>query len=379
MQINTLQIPNHKKSLAQKLLAPAGVTIDGQNPWDMKIHNPHTYRRVLAQGSLGLGESYMEGWWDCQALDVFFDKVLSVDIQDKFQFSFPVLFELIKAKIFNLQAGARAFQVGKEHYDLGNDFFAAMIGKSMMYSCGYWKNASDLDSAQFAKLDLVCRKLGLKKGQRILEIGSGWGAFAKYAAENYGVSVVGVTVSKEQKAFAENFCKGLPVEFRFQDYRELNEKFDHVVSIAMFEAVGVKNFKEYMEVARRCLKDGGLFLLHTIGSPNSKGPFDPWLDKYIFPNGWIPSVKQISQACEDVLVMEDFHNFGADYDKTLMEWYKNFKQNWPKFERQYGKKFYRMWEYYLLMCAGLFRSRKMQLWQMVFSPHGVKGGYTPIR
>lgn len=361
------------------LLAKAGITLNGNQDFDVQVQNPAAYQKVLSQGSLGLGESYMEGWWECKALDQFFDKILTVRLPDNFQFSWPLIFEFIKAKAMNLQAVSRAFQVARKHYDLGNDFFAAMLGPSMMYSCAYWKDATDLAAAQFAKLDLICKKLNLQKGQRILEIGSGWGAFAKYAAEHYGVSVVGVTVSKEQLKFAQHFCKGLPVEFRLQDYRDLNEKFDHVVSIAMFEAVGPKNYKTFMEVAARCLKENGLFLLHTIGAPTSDGQFDPWLDKYIFPNGFIPSLQQITKAAENIFLIEDIHNFGAYYDRTLMEWYKNFKQHWPKFEKQYGQKFYRMWEYYLLQCAGMFRSRDMQLWHIVFSKQGVKGGYKSIR
>ncbi|MBX4200921.1 cyclopropane fatty acyl phospholipid synthase [Candidatus Parcubacteria bacterium] len=361
------------------MLEPTGIKINGSNPWDIKIHNQGLYNKVLSEGSLGLGESYVAGWWDCEALDQFFTRLFLAQTSDQLGMKIPDLIEYAKAKVFNLQIGRRAYEVAEKHYNLGNEFFAAMIGPSLMYSCGYWKNAQTLEEAQFAKLDLICKKLNLQKGQRILEIGCGWGAFAKFAIENYGVSVVGLTVSKEQKKYAEELCKGLPMEVRLQDYHEVNEKFDHVVSIAMFEAVGVKNFRSYMEVARRCLKDGGLFVLHTIGGLEPSSPFDPWLNKYIFPNSHIPSLKEICQSVEKLFVIEDVHNFGANYDRTLMEWYKNFKATWPKFEKQYGPKFYRMWEYYLLQCAALFRARRTQLWHIVFSPHGVKGGYESIR
>ena len=368
-----------EKTWAEKLLAAADIRIGGDNPWDIQIHDPAVYDRVLTQGSIGLGESYMDGWWSCKNLDQFFNKLFLANIPGHITMSWPALVDYIKVKILNLQKGKRAFEVAYRHYDLGNDFFKAMVGPSLMYSCGYWNNSKDLDSAQFAKMDLICRKLNLKKGQRILEIGSGWGSFAKYAAENYGVAVTGVTVSKEQFKFSKDYCKGLPIEFRLQDYRQIHEKFDHVVSIAMFEAVGLKNFTAYMQVVKRCLKDDGLFLLHTIGLPAPDSQFDPWLNKYIFPNGFVPSLRDIFQASEKLFITEDVHNFGADYDRTLMEWHKNFQLTWPKFEKHYGQKFYRMWEYYLLMCAGLSRSRTTQLWHIVFSQNGVPGGYQSIR
>jgi len=370
-----------------KLLEPSGIKINGDNLWDVKILNPGVYERIKAEGSLGLGESYMEGWWECKNLDQFFYKLFLAKIPDKINFSLPVFFAIISAKLFNLQRKSRAFEVGKKHYNLDNKLFSAMLGESMTYSCGYWKKAKNLDSAEFAKLDLICKKLNLKPGQKILDIGCGWGSFAKYAAENYGVSVVGITISKEQAEFAKKHCKGLKVEIRLQDYRELNvhsansrqEKFDHIVSIGMFEHVGPKNHKEYLKVARKCLKDDGLFLLHTIGGLTSENSSDPWLNKYIFPNGVLPSLKQITTVCEKLFIIEDAHNFGADYDKTLMAWHKNFNKAWPHFKNKYNERFFRMWNYYLLSCAGLFRARQIQLWQIVLSPNGVPSGYKPVR
>lgn len=363
-----------------KLLEPAGVKINGNNSWDIKVLNKNLYNRVKTNGSLGLGEAYMDGWWECEKLDEFFYKILSSGIYKKIGLSFSVILGIVCAKLFNLQAIKRAFQVGERHYDTGNDLFEPMLGKTMAYSCGYWRNAKSLDSAETAKFDLICKKLNLKKGQRILDIGCGWGGFAYHAVKNYGVSVVGITVSKEQKKFAEEICKGLPVEIRLQDYRQLNEKFDHIVSIGMFEHVGLKNYRTYFEIARKCLSDNGLFLLHTIGDLKSgNNNSDPWLNKYIFPNGSLPSLKQATEAAEGIFVVEDIHNFGADYDRTLMAWHKNFNNVWPKLRDKYGDKFFRMWNYYLLCCAGSFRARNMQLWQIVLSSRGVVGGYKFVR
>jgi cyclopropane-fatty-acyl-phospholipid synthase len=210
----------------------------------------------------------------------------------------------------------------------------------------------------------------------VLEIGCGWGGFAKYAAENYGVSVHGITVSKEQMDYANKSCEGLETSFELKDYRELDKKYDAIVSIGMFEHVGYKNYRNYMEVARRCLNDGGLFLLHTIGRNTSSNATEPWTNKYIFPNGMIPSPEQISKSTQGLLVIEDWHNFGQDYDPTLMAWNENFQNNYDSLKERYDERFKRMWEYYLLMCAGTFRSRRNQLWQLVLSKNGLKGGYS---
>lgn len=367
-----------KKALAE-ILAIADIEVDGRDSWDIQVHDDRLYPRVLSQGSLGLGEAYMDGWWDCDSLDELFARILKSKLDSKVKMNLALIREAIISKLFNSQTKSRAFEVGERHYDIGNDLYEGMLDKRMIYTCGYWDKAKDLDSAQEAKLDLVCRKLGLKPGDRILDIGCGWGGFLKFAAERYGVSGVGVTVSKEQVALAKERCQGLPIEIRLQDYRDIDEKFDHVVSLGMFEHVGYKNYRAYMRVAERSLKDGGLFLLHTIGGNLSVHGTDAWIEKYIFPNSMIPSMKQITSAYEGLFVMEDWHNFGADYDKTLMAWFRNFERAWPDIASRYSPRFYRMWRYYLLSCAGSFRARKNQLWQIVLSKDGVTGGYKSIR
>jgi cyclopropane-fatty-acyl-phospholipid synthase len=370
---------NKLKVTSEKILSLAGIKINGNNPWDIKVHNEKFYRRVLTQGSLGLGESYMDEWWECEKLDEFFYRILSFQLERKVKQNLRLLFRLLMSSILNKPSKRKAFQIGEKHYDIGNELFKNMLDKRMVYSCAYWKDAGSLDEAQEAKLDLICQKLRLQPGMKILDIGCGWGSFAKYAAEKYQVQVIGVTVSKEQVELGNSFCKGLPVEIRFQDYRDVNDTFDHVVSLGMFEHVGYKNYRTYMNVVRRCLKDDGLFLLHTIGGNESVTTTDPWIGKYIFPNSMLPSIKQIGRAIEGLFVMEDWHNFSADYDKTLMTWYRNFQKNWDKIRSKYDKRFYRMWKYYLLSCAGSFRARKNQLWQIVLSKTGVPGGYIAIR
>ena len=365
------------KNTVEKILKSVDVEINGSRPWDLQIHDDRFYSRVLRGGSLALGESYMDGWWDCKALDQLSDKLLGGQIEKQVRASSPSFFlVLLRAYLLNPQSKKRAYIVGEKHYDVGNDLFSLMLDERMNYSCGYWRNAENLDQAQINKLDLICRKMHLKPGMNVLEIGCGWGGFAKYAAENYGVSVHGVTISKQQVEFAQDSCKDLDVRIELKDYRELNGQYDSVVSIGMFEHVGYQNYKNYMKVVHRCLKEDGLFLLHTIGRNQSGRATEPWINKYIFPNGMTPSAQQISAASEGLFVIEDWHNFGQDYDATLMSWNKNFQNNFDKLNDSYDDRFKRMWEYYLLMCAGTFRCRRNQLWQLVMSKSGIKGGYT---
>jgi cyclopropane-fatty-acyl-phospholipid synthase len=362
----------------EELLNLAGVRIDGDAPTDLRVHDPRLYARILAHGSLGLGEAYMDGWWDAESLDGYLFRVLDTRLDERVG-GFDDAWLFIKSYLMNLQRGRRAYEIGERHYDLGNDLFEAMLGKRLVYSCGYWNDASDLDSAQEAKLELIFRKLGLAPGMRVLDIGCGWGEALKLAAERYGVTGVGVTVSQEQAEYAREICRGLPVEIRLADYRTLDEKFDRVFSIGMFEHVGVKNYRTYFDVARRCTAEDGLFVLHCIGSNVSSNHTDPWIAKYIFPNSMIPSAEQIANASEGMFVTEDWHNFGADYDRTLMAWRDNFDAAWPALEPKYGERFRRMWRFYLSASAAVFRARRDQLWQLVMSPRGVRGGYRAPR
>jgi cyclopropane-fatty-acyl-phospholipid synthase len=356
-----------------RLLAKADIRLNGTRSWDIHLHSPDVLERVLSRGSLGLGESYMDGDWDAEQLDGFFDHILRAKLDREVK-PLSLLLPVLRERVFNRQNPKRAWQRGERHYDLGNDFYQAMLGPSMAYTCGYWKSADTLDQAQEAKLELICQKLRLKPGMRVLDIGCGWGGFMAYAAENHGVECVGVTVSKEQAAFARQCHPDPRLEFRLQDYREIDGKFDAIASIGMFEHVGKKNYRTFMQVAHQCLTDDGIFLLHTIGKNERGGATDPWIDKYIFPNGELPSISHISDAMDGLLVTEDLHNFGADYDKTLMAWHANFEAAWSRFASSLGERFHRRWRYYLLSCAGAFRARDLQLWQWTLSKQGIPGG-----
>ncbi len=367
------------KTIAQSILDRCDIRIDGDRPWDLHVHQDAFYGRALRGGILGLAESYLDGWWDVDQLDQFFYKLLWADLAKSVRQSWRSQLVLLGQRLVNRQRKSKRMEVGERHYDRGNDLFEVMLDGRMTYSCGYWKDAATLDEAQEAKLDLICRKLRLEPGMRVLDIGCGWGSFARFAAERYGVSVVGINNSVEQTKLGRLRCEGLPVEIRVQDYREVTGRFDHVVSIGMFEHVGFKNYAAYLDVVRRCLADEGLFLLHTIGANLTLEVPDLFVEKYIFPGGVLPSIKVIGEALEKRFVMEDWHNFGADYDKTLMAWFANFEAHWPALQPAYGDGFYRLWKYFLLSFAGAFRARSNQLWQLVLSKKGVPGGYVSLR
>ena len=382
-QANTAAPAGSEQQALQDLLARADVRVGGERPWDLQVHDARLYRRVLAGGSLALGESYMDGWWDCEALDACIHRLLAAQLDKKVR-TWGMAWNVIKAKVLNLQSRSRARQIGEHHYDRGNDLFEKMLDDRMIYSCGYWRSAdgsaSTLAQAQEAKLDLICRKLGLEAGGRMLDIGCGWGGLLKYAAEEYGTEGVGLTVSAEQARLARERCEGLPVEIRLQDYRSLRgETFDHVASVGMFEHVGPKNYGTYFDKVRRCLKPNGLFLLETIGAGRTSATTNAWTNKYIFPGGSAPSARQLGEALEERFVIEDWHAFGADYDRTLTAWHARFTEHWGALRERYDERFRRMWTFYLLGCAGGFRARRNLNWQLVLSPSGVEGGYRSVR
>lgn len=373
------------KSIVNQFLESAGITPNGKQPYDIRIHDNSIYRKLLINPSLGAGEGYMEGLWDCDQLDEFFFRICRYHLDKKFNPKWLITLRSIVNTFFNLQTRLRSKRVAEKHYNLGNDLYREMLGETMAYTCAYWKDADNLDQAQYNKFDLICRKIGLKAGNRVLDLGCGWGSLAKYMAEKYRCEVVAVNISEEQVRYAKENSKHLPVQVFLCDYRDDHfynpekKPFDRVVSIGLCEHVGHKNYRHFMQIAHRNLKENGLFLLHTIGKNNSIAYVDPWINKYIFPHGILPSVKLLGNSIEDFFVLEDFHNFGADYDKTLMAWHRNFNHSWPKFKKDYDEKFFRLWNYYLLSCAGGFRARGMQLWQMVLSPKGILGGYESVR
>jgi cyclopropane-fatty-acyl-phospholipid synthase len=320
----------------------------------------------------------MDGWWECEDLEEFFCRVVRADLDHRVR-PLSELGTYMKAAFLNMQKPSRAFVIGEHHYDIGDVLYEAMLDRRMIYSCAYWNGTRSLNKAQEQKLDLVFCKLGLQKGMRVLDIGCGWGGALRYAVEKFGVTGVGVTVSANQARSARNNCRNLPVEIHMLDYRDLEGAFDRIWSIGMIEHVGAKNYRTFMKVARRCLNPGGLFLLHTIGGNRSVMKCDPWIGKYIFPNSMIPSLRQLSLAWENIFVLEDLHNIGPHYTNTLRAWYRNIQRNHAALSNTYSDRFFRMWRYYLLSCAGAFRARKLNVWQLVLSPEGVHRRILPCQ
>ena len=377
----TFDMDANAPKIIRQLFEHADIRLNGDRPWDMQIHNPIFFQKMFSTWELGLGESYMDGDWDCASLDEFFFRVTSHDLEQTVVGPAKIKFflEIMRQNFFNLQTRSRAFQVGEQHYDIGNDLFESMLDSSMMYSCGYWPRARNLEEAQRHKLELICQKLELKPGERLLDIGCGWGGLARYAAENYQVEVVGITISKEQQKLAQERCAGLPVKIELTDYRQLGGQYDKIVSVGMFEHVGAKNYATYFDVTGKLLAPEGLFLLHTIGNYVTEKKRDVWLDKYIFPNGHLPSASEITEVLEGRFLIEDWHNFGRDYDLTLMAWWDNFERAWPQLSAKYDERFYRMWKYFILSSAGFFRSGQGQLWQLVLSKRGRSQPYRSVR
>jgi cyclopropane-fatty-acyl-phospholipid synthase len=351
------------------LLEQCGVQINGTNSWDIRVFNDNLYARILREGSLGFGESYMERWWDVADLEELVYRLLSARLDERVR-TWPDLLAYVGAILFNRQRCSRAFVVGERHYDIGNDLYERMLDSRMIYSCAYWENAQTLEEAQRAKLELVFGKLAPKPGQRVLDVGCGWGGALAYAAQAYGVGGIGITISREQAEYARAKCEGLPIEILLQDYREMRGEFDHIYSIGMFEHVGAKNYRTYMQTMRRCLRPDGRFLLHTIGAnhASARRANDPWIEKYIFPNSKLPTEDQIMAAIQGSFRVAARQAIGSHYVPTLRAWRANFERSWPALRKTRDDVFFRMWEFYLSSSAATFRAKKNDVWQFLLVP-----------
>lgn len=357
---------------------------------DIICNDKTMFLDIINTGNLGAGESYMYGKWCCynDRLDILVYKIQNKNIQNQVTKpkSWPIWLWGISTYLFNYQTRSKAYDVENIHYNIGNELYQNMLGPSMAYTCAYYKNGNtDLDQAQYDKFQLICDKILLDDNDNVLDIGCGFGTLAKYMVEHKKCQVTGINISREQLRFAYNIqdtIKDNDIKSRLlyvdRDYRDIKGRYNKIVSIGLCEHVGYKNYRSFFEKVYQCLEDDGIFLLHTIGSNESVTCTDAWSDKYIFPGGMLPSIKQIGEAMEGLFILEDLQNFGPDYDKTLQAWYKNYKDAICNNRIVKDDIFNRMWEYYLLSSAGSFRARKMQLWQFVFTKNR-KEKYTGIR
>jgi cyclopropane-fatty-acyl-phospholipid synthase len=368
----------NSKQLSLRILGLAGIEVNGKNAWDIQVHDDRLWNRIISQRELGLAEAYMDGWWDVESIDQFLTKLLEINVLDKVPFSISLVGHAVKSTVLNRQTKAKAAANAKHHYNIGNDLYTRMLDKEMAYSCGYWKSAKTLDQAQIAKFDLICRKLELKPGMKLLDIGCGWGGLLRYAAKNYGIIGTGISPADNQIELARAKNGKLKIEYLQMDYRDLSGKFDRIVSVGMMEHVGPKNLETFFNKCISLLAPDGMMLHHTIASNETKQVTDPFFDRYIFPGGVLPSLAQISKAVEKKVIIEDVHNFGPDYEKTLLAWYANINKRWREIPN-YDERFRRMWNYYLLSSAAGFRARHIQLLQVVFRPMTSRGAYKAVR
>lgn len=368
------------RRIVTSTLDRAGIVIDGDRPWDIQVIRGRFFRRA-ARGNLGLGEAYVDNDWDVESLDALFRRVIIAGLGHSNIARLNNLLRRVRARIANLQSRRRATAVIESHYDLDHRMYEQFLGPWNQYTCCFFVDTDDLEQAEVRKLELICDKLEIESTDRVLDIGCGWGGFAKYAASTRGCHVTGVSLSQEQVAYAREYTSGLPVEIMLSDYRDLAQRidppFDKILICGMIEHVGYKNYRSIMRVVHRLLKDDGLFLLHTIGNSENTTLADPWIEKYIFRNSMIPSMMQIVQSLTGKFVVHDWENYGHYYSKTLSAWHENFERNWDRIRslktpHQFDERFRRMWKYYLLTSKAAFDVEDLQLWQIVMTKMGMR-------
>ena len=366
--------------LVPEIFASADVAVNGSRPWDIQVHHHLFYKRLAAGGSMALGESYMDGWWDCEALDQFFARILRLRLDHQAKKSLKILWCAVKAACTSSPGRFRAFAIGRRHYDIGNDLFSLMLDKWMNYSCAYWKDAGDLDEAQESKMDLICRKLQLQPGMRILDVGCGWGGLAAYAAKHYDVEVLGITVSREQIKLARQRCEGLPVTIKLEDFRRMKGTFDRIVSVGMFEHVGGRSLSHLHA--------------HDPPLPKTRGAFSAahhrWqpISAFLRPLDFQIHLPKLHAAIQPTDFIGSRKNFW--YWKTgTASVLTTIPRCWlgTKILRRTGTTSRMLMTDVFSACGhttcwpapGPSAPARNQVWQIVFSNNGVRSGYEGVR
>jgi len=372
---------NLARKLVTNLFSRAGVTVNGPNPWDPQVHDTGFFDRVLTGGSLGFGESYMDGAWDVEQLDALVRRIIQVKATGSSVVTLNRFWHDLKSRLVNLQTRKGSLAIAEAHYNLDHRLYQQFLGPYNQYTCCFFNKAKTLEEAEVEKLEMICNKLQLKPGDKVLDIGCGWGGFARYAAQTRNCKVTGISISREQIAYARKYTAGLPVEIVESDYRDLprlyaSGHFDKVAIIGMIEHVGYKNYRQLFEIVHQLLNDEGIFLLHTIGNSATTTVVDPWIEKYIFRNSMAPSMAQLAKSAEELLVIQDWENYGHYYGPTLAAWHRNFNENWENIRtiegaQRFDERFRRMFNYYFLACKAGFETEHVYLWHLVMTKQGM--------
>ena len=359
---------DHQYVTVQDFLQQADIRVDGSRPWDIKICHPDFFKCIMQQGLLGLGESYMDGWWECERVDILIYKFLTGRLDEYLPIHLHNILNLFSAKLLSLKPDHVSLTSGNKEHEIGYDIFAVMLDNYMQYSCGLWREGTSLDEAQTAKLQMICEKLQLSPGMRILDLGCGWGGTAEYMARHYGVYVEGITDSTEQQKVAQARCRDLDVTIMLGDFHDcIDDQFDRIISLGTLQNIELRNYQAFFKRIANSLNPDGRCLLQSIGKDQFVNHVGLWINKYIFPRGCLPSEEQIVRSTQPYLHIEDWINLGGDYDKTFMSWEKRINDAWPELKDNYSPRFKRMLDYYLCSCAGFLRAKKLNMWQMVFS------------
>lgn len=376
-----LNQPEYAEQAVRKIVEVGGIP---DTMWNhIEILDKSAWTDIITKGNLGIAEAYMHNKLKVDPLPFFISVLNDTSIGTRRKEGTDYLGMVMQAValptdlmglLTNQQTRELSSRVTKQHYDAGNDLYEKMLGPSMSYTCAYWKDAKNLDEAQFNKMDLIRRKLELQPGMKVAELGMGWGTAANHMHKYGNVDVTGVSLSEQQVKWAQENLAKEGLRFIWSDYRDHCEDpkhmhtYDRVYSIGMLEHVGYKNYAPFFKCIKALLKPDGLAVVHSIGEPDFVSASDPFLDKYIFPGAVIPAMSTITAGFENDFILEDWQNFGFDYSLTLAAWNENanvfFKENPDK----YTPEFQRMWEYYLKMCEALFVTRINQLWHFVLSP-----------
>lgn len=356
-----LQIINNKTS-----------TISTNNNPDIIVNNNNFYTKLLKHGEIGLGESYVDKDWDSNNLEeTLYNLIINQKkIENAIIKNSP---NLIIKKLLDIPSDIFSTDNTKNdikfHYDIGNKLYENMLGKSMLYSCAYfYKQGLSLDEAQYAKLDLIAKKLNLKEGMRVLDIGCGFGTAAIYLSKKFNVNILGISLSKEQINYFNSIYTGTQVQVIYKDYRELtrehNNSYDCIYSIGMFEHIGINNHIDYYNKCFKLLKTNGTMLIHTIVSNKRLYSHNSWITKYIFPGAELPHISDFTKKYTDNWLLQDLQCIGKSYSKTLLAWKKNINDS--SVFNNYDDKFKRTWNYYLLLCSAAFRAREITVFQLVY-------------